>query len=235
MVVCPEKSTFLGGLMKFEIDNDVDVSFSGRHSRGTTPVEYRHPNIIDLRDFCLPTDNQGNTPHCVGYTVGGFLEVHNWKNTHIPRQINAEKLYDLGRKYKADTRTGTRLEYVLSQLKTDGFIKGTPKKIETKDIKYFIHQYGVVMCAFYITNEWYSLDRKYRIKEKKTPKTLGGHCVLGCGYCEDGLYIQNSWGYKKWGNYGFAIVPWNLVYKQLSYSMCVDGIELSNITEFFNA
>jgi len=219
-------------MAKYQLNEDVDVSFSRRRSKRSSQNGYRCPGIIDLRDFCLPTNDQENTPHCVGYTVAGFLEVHNWQETHIPVQMNAEKLYELGRKYKADTKSGTRLEYVLFQMKNDGFIDGEFKQIETKDIKYYIHQYGVVMCAFYITDEWYSLDRNYKIKEKRTPKKLGGHCVLGCGYCKDGLYVQNSWGYKKWGNYGFAIVPWNLVNTQLSYAMCTDNLKLLNITEF---
>ena len=216
----------------YNLDSDVDVSSSKKRSKIDTS-KYRCPNVIDLRDFCLPTNNQGNTPHCVGYTVAGFLEVHNWMNTHIPVQFNAEKLYEYGRKYKTDSMSGTRLEYVLEQLKTENIISGSYIRVDPLNIKYFIHQYGVLMGAFYVTDEWYTLSKKHIIKEKKSPKKLGGHCVLCCGYCMDGSYIQNSWGYEKWGNYGFAIVPWNLVGKQLSYAIGINNLKMLNITELF--
>ena len=208
---------------------DVDCSIT---SNIRPSVKYRFPNFIDHRDFCLPTNNQGVTPHCVGYTVAGYLEVEYWKKTHIPKQFPADKIYQIGRKTLADSISGTRLEYCLRGLRDLGCYNGNCILFSSgiyveEAIKSFIHTYGQVMLAFCITDEWYSLSSKYIIKEKKRPNKLGGHCVLGCGYCKEGIYIQNSWGYQKWGNYGFAIVPWNIVYKQFGYGIVIDGLSFN--------
>ena len=128
---------------------------------------------------------------------------------------------------------GTRIEYCLQQLKKDKVISGSilSFKPETSNqLKYIIHQYGIMMCALKITDEWYKLDSEYRIKEKKNPKILGGHCVLCCGYSLKGVYIQNSWGFEKWGNYGFAIVPWNMWVKQIDNCVFIKNLKF-NLTE----
>lgn len=216
---------FLGGLImtKYLLNEDVDTSCD-EEIEIPNNSNFIYPNIIDYRDFCLPTNNQGNTPHCVGYTVGGYLEVEYWKRFHIPKQFNAEKLYRSGRIYKPDTINGTKIEYVLKQLKKDNLFSGFIISFKCKTIdnlKYIIHQYGCVMCALTITDEWYNLDSDYVIKANKKRKILGGHCVLCPGYCQKGIHIQNSWGYKKWGNYGFAILPWKLLLEQFDYGVFV--------------
>lgn len=219
-------------MTKYKLNDDICL-FGLKNFKVEEQDNFVYPNIIDYRDFCLPTDNQHNTPHCVGYTVGGYLEVNYWKRYHIPKQFNAEIIYKSGRRFKPDTMDGTRIEYCLQQLKKDKVISGSilSFKPETSNqLKYIIHQYGIMMCALKITDEWYKLDSEYRIKEKKNPKILGGHCVLCCGYSLKGVYIQNSWGFEKWGNYGFAIVPWNMWVKQIDNCVFIKNLKF-NLTE----
>lgn len=215
--------------MKYKLDN-VDVSIDCSVFQPNSL--YRTPSFIDLRDFCLPTNNQGNTPHCVGYTVAAYFEVENWKKTHIPVQFDASKIYSIGRQYKADTPAGTKLEYCLLGLRHKNVFIGEICSFSAIDtdmvdaVKCHVHTNGVLMCAFNITDEWFDLSWKNIIKPSKNFHILGGHCVLCCGYNQDGMYIQNSWGYDQWGNYGFAIVPWKLVPKQLNYCVFIRDFEI---------
>lgn len=199
---------------------------------------FKTPNFIDLRDFCLSTNNQYNTPYCVGYSVAAYFEVFLWKKTHIPRQLNAEKIYKVGREYKADTMSGTRPEYCLYGLENKGFFTGEVIKFQSlinvytpEVIKMMVHTNGVLITGFNITDEWYCI-KDGKIECKKDPKELGMHCVLCCGYCDKGLYIQNSWGIKEWGNYGYAILPWELVTKQFCYGVFVYSLIINEIEEF---
>ena len=222
----------------FQLSDDINVENASCVSINKS-LQYRHPNIIDHRDFCLPTNDQGTMPNCVGYTVAAFFEIKYWKHFHVPVQFPAQKIYQLGRKYKCDSIAGTRIEYCLESLKSLNVFDGEIYKFccdenDYCDFKCMLHECDSLMCAFTITDEWYSLNRKYIIKEKSNPKKLGGHCVLCCGYCDDGIYIQNSWGYKNWGNYGFGLLPWNLVYKQLNYTVAIRNFNLNeNAMEIF--
>lgn len=238
MVVNPQKFMFRGGqtMKQQELNEDVCLS-SLKNFKINDSKDYIYPNIIDYRDFCLPTNNQRDTPHCVGYTVGGYLEINYWKTFHIPRQFKADEIYKAGRQYKPDTISGTRIEYCLLQLKSDNVFKGTiysyiPKSVD--QVKYAVHQYGPLMCGLIITDEWYDLDKEFKIKEKKKYKILGGHCVLCCGYNKNGVFIQNSWGYQKWGNYGFALVPWEMWMKQIRCCVFIKKLVFNlNKTESF--
>lgn len=215
--------------MQYEISDNVCLS-SLKNFIIEKCDRYCYPNVIDYRDFCLPTNNQDNTPHCVGYTVGAYLEVEYWKRYHIPKQFNAEEIYKAGRKYKADTIDGTKIEHCLLQLKKDKVFYGSilsyiPQSVN--EVRYVVHQYGITMCGLLITDEWYNLDKEFVIKESKKPKVLGRHCVLCCGYCKKGVYIQNSWGFKKWGNYGFCIVPWNMWMKQIQCCVFIKNLKFN--------
>jgi hypothetical protein len=170
----------------------------------------------------------------VGYSVAAYLEVHNWKTTHFPKQLNAELIYKCGREYKADTISGTKPEYCLINLKQKNVFCGEIVKFQsfvnmyTCDvIKSMVHQYGVLIMGFNVTDKWFDLKDGI-IQINKQPNVLGLHCVLCCGYCKDGLYIQNSWGIKEWGHYGYAILPWELLTTQFCYGVYVDDLKINN-------
>jgi C1A family cysteine protease len=96
-------------------------------------------------------------------------------------------------------------------------IKGEYKQVgrTINDIKFAIHEYGTVILGFRITSEWNLVDSKTgKISISNNPSSLGGHCVLGVGFDDEGLYIQNSWA-ESWGIYGFAILPWKLFNVQI--------------------
>lgn len=194
--------------------------------------KYKFPRVIDSRDLCLPTNNQGDTPHCVGFSVAGYLEVEFWKRYHYPKQFPAHDIYKSAKEIEQDSNDGTTIELGFSGAKKLNLFDGEIKTFEPwiDNIKFQLHKYGIFCGAFEITNEWYDISWfSGKIKIYRKPEILGGHAVLVCGYNDDGIYIQNSWGYNSWGKYGFAMLPWELVQKQLIYGVVIDNIIVNNV------
>jgi hypothetical protein len=186
------------------------------------------PNRIDHRDLCLPTDYQGNTSECVGYTVAGYLEVKHWQKKHFPIQYDASAIYAEAKRIDPFDEEGTQLQYGIQAAKNIGYIKGDPYYIgaSEKSLKFAILEYGVCLGAFNITSAW-NIQNKMtgRIAEKYYSQFIGGHAVLICGYDKEGVYIHNSWG-KRWGTYGFGLLPWASFKKQFVYGAVIENIEI---------
>jgi len=220
-------------MKRYLINRDVDVQCTSKRVF-VSKDNACYPNVISLRDLCLPTNDQGNTPHCVGYTVAAYLEVENWKRTGVPVQFNAELIYKYGRQYKPDTISGTKIEYCFSGMETNDVCSGQLNVFSGNCdvVRSYVHRYGCFMSAFSVTDEWFNVSMFNVVKVSKKPKKLGGHCVLCCGYNKTGIYVQNSWGYQDWGNYGFATIPWKLVEEQFCYGVVVDNLQFGkNIEE----
>jgi hypothetical protein len=175
------------------------------------------PRRIDNRDMCLRSSNQGNLPHCSGYGTAGYIEVFNWRTKHYPEQIDGSKIYEAAKLLDGMPNVqGSNLRSAANGAINLGLIKGEYQPVgkTINDIKFAIHEYGTVILGFRITSEWNLVDSKTgKISISNNPTSLGGHCILGAGFDEEGLYIQNSWG--DWGIYGFAIIPWQLFSLQL--------------------
>lgn len=58
-----------------------------------TPRNFVAPRKVDFRDMCLKTSDQGQTPHCTGYSTAGYIEVQNWRRKHYPEQIDGDSIY----------------------------------------------------------------------------------------------------------------------------------------------
>lgn len=211
---------------KYKLDADVNVSKPKAFTAESTKLSYYYPRSIDFRDMCLPTNNQGKTPHCVGYAVAGYIEVNYWKMFHIPLQFPADKIYQKAKELENNNEDGTTIEYGFRAAKELNYFSGDIQTFEPwkANVKFQLHKYGICCGAFQITDEWYDVgNRTGMIQSKRNPEILGGHAVLVCGYNDDGIYIQNSWGYDDWGKYGFAILPWEMVQKQMVYGVIIDN------------
>lgn len=213
--------------------NDINVSAPSNTAQSVLELtKYKFPRIIDSRELCLPTNNQGVTPHCVGFSVAGYLEVEYWKKYHYPKQFPADDIYRSAKQLDPSSEDGTTIEFGFLGAKKLNLFRGDIKTFEPweDNIKFQLHKYGIFCGAFLITDEWYDISWfTGQIKKHRKPKTLGGHAVLVCGYNEDGIFIQNSWGYNSWGKYGFAILPWELTKNQLAYGVVIDNIELTEL------
>jgi hypothetical protein len=202
------------------------------------PFQFIAPRRIDSRDMCLSSSNQYQTPNCAGYTMAGYIEYYNWKTYHYPAQVNGDMIYAEAKKNDGNNRPGTTLKSAVKAAINLNLIQGegryvdfasvnrsnlSKKEKRILSIKFALHQYGVVISGFMITNEWDYVDKKTgfikNIGDKAKKK--GGHAVLLCGYDDSGVYIQNSWG-DNWGHYGFAIMDWDMYYRQFMRAMVVE-------------
>jgi hypothetical protein len=200
---------------------------------GATPT-FIAPNQVDCRDLCTISEDQGTTSKCAAYTASQYAENIRWRLDGFPTAIDMNQIYDYAKSVDGmDGGDGTTLPAVAKALINFKHLPGTEENIKVigknlNDIKYAMHKYGVVMCAFNITEEWFSLNQSNPVLYDFTPhKTVGGHAVLGCGYNNDGIFIQNSWG-SKWGSYGFALIPWNKAEQQFIYGCTITNI-LNNL------
>jgi len=187
-----------------------------------TPDKFVAPRKLDFRDMCIQTSNQGDTNHCVGYSVAGYIEIQNWKKNHYPEQVDGDNIYKEAKKIDGYDGEGTWLRFGVQGAINSGLISGKYEHLKNNrdQVRFAIHEYSACILAFQITDEWNSVGKNGEIPIFSNPITRGGHAVLGCGYCPEGLYIQNSWGIR-WGLYGFALLKWNLFDKQFSNGIII--------------
>jgi len=189
----------------------------------TAHPKFIAPRKIDNRDMCLSSSNQGQTPHCAGYSTAGYIEYKNWKALHYPKQVNGDKIYAEAKKFDGSTAEGTTLSAAAKGAISLGLITGKGRHVPPtrNNIKYALHEHGICTVGFAITNEWNYVDAKGRIANLGSKaKAIGGHAVLLCGYNDEGVYIQNSWG-PNWGKHGFALLRWKQFDKQLMLGLVI--------------
>lgn len=189
---------------------------------------YKTPRTIDLRDYCLPPKNQHQNPWCAAYAAAGFAANVLWRKTDIPCDIDAEAVYRYAKKIDGKgNESGTTLIAAL-----EGVIEGkyfdktqvSPKILRsTEQVKYAIHKFGCCLLGMMVTPEWYRCNKKKStITGGQGEKGIGGHAVLACGYNDDGVIIQNSWG-EEWGSYGFGMVVWEEFGKEFLHGAVLDN------------
>jgi hypothetical protein len=211
----------------------------GKEDLMKVPVQFIAPRRVDSRDMCLSSSNQYKTPHCAGYTTAGYLEFYNWKTLHYPAQVDGDAIYAEAKKIDGNNRPGTRLKSAARAAIKMGLINGKAKYVDfpsvnrsdlsrkekrQTSIKFALHQYGVVLSGFGITDEWNWVDKNTgMIRDMgENSSKRGGHAVLLCGYDDSGVYIQNSWG-DQWGHYGFAILNWDMYDRQFMRAMIIES------------
>lgn len=180
-----------------------------------TPDKFVAPRKLDFRDMCIQTSNQQQTPHCTGYSTAGYIEVQNWKTLHYPEQIDGDKIYLEAKKLDGYVGNGTWTKFSVQAAMNLGLIKGTIEYIvpDRRSLMFAIHEHSVCIGSLEITNEWNAVGKDGIIPTWNNSNKIGGHAILICGYSEDGIYIQNSWG-SEWGLYGFALLRWEQFDKQ---------------------
>ena len=203
------------------------------------PSQFIAPRRIDSRDMCLSSSNQHNEPSCAGYTTAGYIEYYNWKTYHYPAQINGDRIYDEAKIIDKNNHPGTTLKSAANAALNLNLITGTPKYVDFPNvnksnlsrkekriisIKFALHKYGVVLSGFRITDDWDWVDKKTGIIRNTGDRSqsMGGHAVLLCGYCDTGVYIQNSWS-ENWGHHGFAILGWDQYDRQIMKAMVFEN------------
>jgi len=189
-----------------------------------TDPRFVAPRRIDHRDYCIQTSNQSQTPECAAYSTAGFIEVKNWMKNHYPEQVNPDPIYNEAKKLDDDNSPGTSLDNACQAAFNLKLITGSLNFVEDdiNSIKFAIHTNLVMIGGLMITDEWNYVNTKTGLipNYEDKAKQIGGHGILICGYDDNGIYIQNSWG-SNWGLYGFAILSWAQVEKQFSYGVVI--------------
>jgi len=205
-----------GGCMIEEIPLGADIV--------TTAPRFMAPRKIDYRDMLVSSSNQGQTPHCVGYSTAGCCEFWHWKKEHYPKQFNGDAIYAEAKKLDGSPDVnGTWTKYGVKAAMNLGYITGKSKYVNkgVDNIKFALHEYSPFVAGFIITTDWNIVNKKNGlIKNTPNAQKSGGHAVLCVGYDDVGLYLQNSWG-EKWGIYGFGILGWEQVKSQFMNGMVI--------------
>ena len=187
------------------------------------------PLKIDNRQYFSVIDNQGETPHCAGYSVCGVIESLIWKRTGKLINLNADQVYARAKQIDNNFDDGTYLESAykaalelggLGQHSKDislGFVYnvGTTDQLK-QQVKRLLHKYEFLEAGFNITDKWYTAGKGTDYKIQLGGTCLGGHAVVIVGADEEGAYVANSWG-KEWCAKGFCLVPWNVFKAQFIY------------------
>ena len=72
------------------------------------------PLKVDNRQLASPTDQQGEKPHCAGYSICSIVEAINWKRTGKICNLNADQVYAKAKLLDGDKNSeGTFLEYAI--------------------------------------------------------------------------------------------------------------------------
>lgn len=192
------------------------------------------PIKVDTRWHCTKTEDQGSKPWCAAYAAAQWAEAIRWQIKDYPEDLDPTWIYSYAKSVDGDPHgDGTTLTAVLEALLYKKVFSPSVCDVKVlrpniEDIKYAIHKFGLVLGGFNITSEWYMLNpNKTFVCNPKNEDFQGGHAVLICGYDENGLYFQNSWG-ERWGDSGFGGISWDCVKAQLMYGSvltnCLNGL-----------
>lgn len=188
------------------------------------------PTVIDNRGYCTITEDQGETYQCAAFATTSFAENIKWRQTNCPPTYDPALVYKRSKELDGDDGNGTTLDHA-----AQAFLDTYPDVFDASckpvliycddndnkmsNVRYALHRYGCMVGGFTITSTWYNTHGTL-IKSGSTQ--AGGHAVLICGYNENGLIIQNSWG-KDWGEKGFAVLSWSNARAQFVYGCVIKG------------
>jgi len=197
-------------------------------------TDFYAPISTDNRGKCTWTEDQGSTSQCAAYSTTSFAEAILWQIKHRPTQLDPAKVYARAKQLDGDPNAeGTSLDCAINallQVYPDLFDKSCSCNlirgfgVNIQDIKFAIHKYGFMIGGFNITTDWYAASGNPNNGwiPSKGGTSIGGHAVLCCGYNENGLIIQNSWG-TNWCEKGFGVLRWSDVRKQFMYGAVIKG------------
>lgn len=207
-------------VQKYKVDNTILESYF-KNASNAKVAGVVFPLRLDNRQYCSPTDYQGNKPSCCGYSTAQILESLNWMDTGKIYQMDADQIYAKCKETdKQMSQGGTYPDLAMLkglELVKDGTKRYVVKSSTSKDIgdlKRVIHKSMFASVNIVATKDIYRLDDKnfvYLGDDKK----VGGHSLVCCGYDEQSkmLILQNHWG-TIWGLKGFFLCPYDVWRRQ---------------------
>lgn len=223
-------TNFQGGGL--HLDTSEQANMARLSARVEVPA-FTAPVYIDNRSLCLPADDQGQTSMCAGYAMAGFLEQLHWRQTHVAVQYDAVALYKKAKELDESKEEGTTLDCVARAAILLGMCPGATESdiiyvLNSRDLKFSLHEYGAVVGGFNINEAWNYTNSKTGFIGTRSGSSLGGHAVKICGYAtknDAGVTIQNSWG-KTWGCNGFGRMTWDQLEATYMYGLVIRNIDM---------
>ena len=169
--------------------------------------------------FDLTILNQGQTPHCVGFSSAAIKQEKELRE-RISKVFDGDWIYARCKELDGlPNMPGTYLRIAMKVLQKTG---AKPKDgLESEAIKYRIGGYakvddvsfeglkkaiyvnGILIAGFTGSNQGWQTAY---IRPPKTGETTWGHAIALIGYNKDYIIGQNSWG-ENWGDKGLFYIP----------------------------
>lgn len=198
-----KRTTFRGGGLK-------DDSVLSLSAPMRAPSDFAVPAYVDSRPYCLPANDQGNVPACVGFATAALCEITHWKTSHKPQQYDALGIYKKAKEIEGNTEEGTTFTFGVRAAQELGFLDKSlvVRRVTGKlNVQFALHKYGAVLAGFNVTDAWNRANVKNGFIGTPDGATRGGHAVILCWYDDKSVGWQNSWG--NWGAHGFGRCTWD--------------------------
>lgn len=190
------------------------------------------PKSVDVQDYCVMTQDQGNRPWCAAYAASAFASNVLWRKTGMPEVFDPEPIYRYAKRIDGSPDTdGTSLVAVMQALLHLKYFDEnicSVKVLRTVDqVRFAIHKFGCCLLGLMVSKEWYLCNPSKttitgNLKKGVVAELIGGHAVLCCGFDRNYVYIQNPWG-KDWANHGFAYITWKELAREFSYGAVLNN------------
>jgi hypothetical protein len=156
-------------------------------------------------EFLSAPLNQGDTPHCVGFSIGDFgicLPVQDFlTNKDGHNFYYACKIID----QEPNQENGSNIRSAAKVMQQNGMIETYAFASSINEIKWWLVNKGPMVIGTTWTNDMFSPDSDNIIHI--TGGEAGGHAYLINEVRNNSLFgIQNSWG-DNWGINGKAYIP----------------------------
>lgn len=207
---------------KYKVDNTILESyFKDSTNKQVKGVVF--PLRIDNRQYCSPTDYQGDKPSCCGYSTAQLLESLNWMETGQIIQFDADQIYAKSKETDNNLNVaGTYPDLAMSkglELMPNGkrqYNVRISKSRDVDDLKRVLHKNLFACVNMKVTKDIYDLNAKNFVYSGDG-KIAGGHSMVCCGYDDESkmLIMQNHWG-KTWALKGFFLCPYDVWKRQTS-------------------
>lgn len=203
-------------VQKYKVDNTILESYF-KNSSNMDVKEVVSPLRLDNRQYCSPTDYQGDKPSCCGYSTAQILESLNWMDTGKIVQLDANQIYAKAKEVDKQMHQGGTYPDLAMQkgleLVKDGTKRYKVMSSNSRDIdelKRVIHKCMFASVNMIVTRDIYNLDSENFVYQS-TGKKVGGHSLVCCGYDDQSkmLILQNHWG-TIWGLKGFFLCPYDI-------------------------
>lgn len=204
---------------KYKVDNTILESYF-KNSKNQEVKGVTFPLRIDNRQYCSPTDYQGDKPSCCGYSTAQILESLNWMNIGKILQFDADQIY--AKCKETDNQIAQGGTYPdLAMMKglelaklNEMYQVCSSSSRDIDELKRVLHKNMFASVNMVVTKELYDLNSINFVYSGSGQKA-GGHSMVCCGYDEESkmLIMQNHWG-TIWGLKGFFLCPYDVWKKQ---------------------